>query len=255
MINFQAPRRAGTDYVRSREMKVGEVAKRTGLSVRTLHYYDEIGLLPPSQHTDSHHRLYGADELMRLQQIKSLRQLGFSLDEVRECLDSPRFTPRRTIELHVERLREQIGQQQRLVLLLQTLAASFELGAAASADDFINAIEGITMIEKHFTSEQLQEIKRRGEELGPEHIRAVEAEWPTLIARVRAEMQKGTEPTSEAMRPLATRWRELVREFTGGNPAIEQTLRASFTTEPKMMERSCLDPEIFTYVNKAIRAL
>ena len=57
-------------------IKVGEVAKRTGLSVRTLHHYDEIGLLSPSRRTASGHRLYGAGELARLQQIKSLRQLG-----------------------------------------------------------------------------------------------------------------------------------------------------------------------------------
>ena len=73
----------------SRGMKVGELAKRTGLSVRALHYYDEIGLLQPSEVTESGHRLYGEAELVRLQQIKSLRQLGFSLDEIRACLDTP----------------------------------------------------------------------------------------------------------------------------------------------------------------------
>jgi DNA-binding transcriptional MerR regulator len=81
-------------------MKVGEVAKRTGLSVRTLHYYDEIGLLSPAEHTASRHRLYGAPEILRLQQIKSLRQLGFSLDEIREMLDSPTLSPRRVLEMH-----------------------------------------------------------------------------------------------------------------------------------------------------------
>ena len=69
-----------TAYADSREtgMKVGQLAKRTGVSVRALHYYDEIGLLQPSTLTKSGHRLYGPAELVRLQQIKSLRQLGFS---------------------------------------------------------------------------------------------------------------------------------------------------------------------------------
>jgi len=67
-------------------MKVGDLAKQTGVSVRTLHYYDEIGLLHPQKHTDSQHRLYGPAELERLQQIKSLRELGFSLDDIRELL-------------------------------------------------------------------------------------------------------------------------------------------------------------------------
>ncbi|HVX38886.1 MAG TPA: MerR family transcriptional regulator [Gemmatimonadaceae bacterium] len=253
MITFTSSRE--TVHVPPSGMKVGELAKRTGLSVRTLHYYDEIGLLQPSQVTDSRHRLYGPGELARLQQIKSLRQLGFSLDEIRACLDSPAFSPKRVLELHVKRLREQIADQQRLVALLETLSATFDGGIAASPDDFIKAIEGITMIERSFTPEELRELKERGEKLGAAHIKAVEAEWPTLIARVHAEMLAGTDPTSETMRPLAQRWRELVREFTGGNPRIEQKVRANFVENPELMRRNGLDPELFAYVNKAIRAL
>lgn len=63
--------------------KVGELAKRTGLSMRTLHYYDEIGLLSPSRRTEADHRLYAAHDIVRLQQIKSLRHLGFGLEEIR----------------------------------------------------------------------------------------------------------------------------------------------------------------------------
>ena len=253
MITFMSP--PETVYVPSRGMKVGELAKRTGLSIRTLHYYDEIGLLQPSQLTESRHRLYGPDELVRLQQIKSLRQLGFSLDEIRACLDSPEFSPKKVLELHVLRLRGQIADQQRLVALLETLAATFDNGTRPAPDDFIRAIEGITMIERSFTPEELRELKERGEKLGAAHIKAVEAEWPRLIAQVRAEMEAGTDPASDTMRPLAQRWRELVREFTGGNMQIEQKVRANFVNNPEMMRRSGIDPEIFSYVNKAIRAL
>ena len=81
--------------------KVGELARRTGLSVRTLHYYDEIGLLSPSRRTEAGHRLYTAGDVVRLQQIKSLRHLGFGLKEIRECLDRPDFPLSRVIELHL----------------------------------------------------------------------------------------------------------------------------------------------------------
>src|SRR3569833_4723837 len=106
MANYLRPRE--TVYADPNGMKVGELARRTGLSVRTLHYYDEIGLLQPSKLTGSRHRVYGPSELVRLQQIKSLRQLGFSLDEIRECLDAPEFSPRRVRGMHVERIRKQI---------------------------------------------------------------------------------------------------------------------------------------------------
>jgi DNA-binding transcriptional MerR regulator len=58
-------------------LKVGELARRTGLTVRTLHHYDEIGLLNPSLHTEAGYRLYTAGDVARLQQVLSLRQLGF----------------------------------------------------------------------------------------------------------------------------------------------------------------------------------
>ena len=239
----------------SQGMKVGELAKRTGLSVRTLHYYDEIGLLQPSELTESGHRRYGAAEVVRLQQIKSLRQLGLSLDEIRNCLDTPEFSPRRVLELHVKRLRNQIDQQERLIGLLEILAASFDAGAVASTDDFVKAIEGITSIDRLFTRDEIDEIRNRAAELGREHIRAVEAEWPVLISRVRAEMSAGTDPASSVMRPLAARWRELVREFTGGNPNIERKVRAAYAQEPALARRSGLDQQLSAYVNVAMRAL
>src|SRR5215211_9427810 len=98
--------------------KVGELARRTGLSVRTLHYYEEIGLLSPSRRTDGGHRLYAGGDVVRLQQIKSLRQLGFNLREVKECLDRPDFPLRRVISLHILRLRERIELERRLCDLL-----------------------------------------------------------------------------------------------------------------------------------------
>jgi DNA-binding transcriptional MerR regulator len=242
-------------YVESNGMKVGELARRTGVSVRTLHYYGEIGLLRPRAVTSAGHRLYGTGELARLQQIKSLRQLGFGLEEIRTCLDTPEFAPRKVIAMHVERLRAQIRQEERLVALLQTLDAGWASGSLASPDDFIRAIESITQLQRTFSPDEIREIRERGERLGHDHIREVEREWPSLINQVRNEMQAGTAATSERMRLLATRWRELVREFTGGNPTIEQKVRAGFVDEPMRMTRSGLDPELFAYVNAAIRAL
>jgi DNA-binding transcriptional MerR regulator len=239
----------------SQFIRIGELAKRTGVSVRTLHYYDEIGLLRPSAVTATRHRRYGPAELVRLQQIKSLRGLGFSLDEVAACLDAPEFSPTRVIDLHVQRLREQIAKEERLVALLETLAAGYRAATMRSTDDLIGVIEEITAIEKTFTPDELEEIRQRGERVGAAHIKAVEAEWPVLIANVRREMLEGTEPTNARMRPLATRWRDLVREFTGGNPNIERKVRAKFIADPKTMARSGLDPAILAYVNAAIRAL
>ena len=109
-------------------LKVGELARRTGLTVRTLHHYDNVGLLSPSCRTESGHRLYTSDDIARLQQVMSLRQFGLSLDEVRDCLGRPDFSPQRVIELHLERLRQQIAHQQQLCGRLEALAARLRGG-------------------------------------------------------------------------------------------------------------------------------
>jgi DNA-binding transcriptional MerR regulator len=68
-------------------LRVGELAERAGVSVRTLHHYEAIGLLVPSARTDAGHRRYARSDIARLARIRALTALGFSLDEVRVCLD------------------------------------------------------------------------------------------------------------------------------------------------------------------------
>ncbi len=209
-------------------LKVGELAKQTGLSIRALHYYDEIGLLSPSRRTESGHRLYTAGDAVRLQQIKSLRYLGASLEEIQETLDRPGFSPRRLIELHLSRLRDQIELQQKLCDRLEEIAARLSSKEEVSAEEFVRTMEVIRMSERlweYYTPEQREEIEERGRALGEERIRQAEAEWPELMEQVRAEMEAGIEPSDERVQLLAKRWMELVREFTGGNPEIERSVR------------------------------
>jgi DNA-binding transcriptional MerR regulator len=113
--------------------KVGELARATELTIRTLHY-DEIGLLSPRLHTDSGHRFDTASDVVRLQQIISLRRLGLSLDEVRDCLSRPESTALATIEMHLVRLCEQIAAKQRLCRRLETIADGPRAAAEVSAD-------------------------------------------------------------------------------------------------------------------------
>ena len=71
--------------------KVGELAKITGLTVRTLRFYDQIGLFSPSEHSDAGHRLYNEADLSRLQQILSLKELGLTLEEIRSIVTGGHF--------------------------------------------------------------------------------------------------------------------------------------------------------------------
>ncbi|CAM3483766.1 MerR family transcriptional regulator [Corallococcus sp. ZKHCc1 1396] len=237
------------------ELKVGELARRTGLSVRALHHYDEIGLLKPSAHTASGHRLYTAADIARLSHILSLKQLGFSLEEISGTLGRADFSALRVVELRLQRAREQLAEQCQLCERLDTLARQLRAAEPVSADDFLQTIEAMAMFEKYYTPEQLKELEARRQAMGEDAIKEVEAEWPRLIARMREELEKGTDPAAEPVRTLATRWRELVRAFTGGNPGIEKSLNTLHQQEPQVAERQGRDPKLMEYVGRAMAAL
>ena len=112
----------------------------------------------------------------------------------------------------------------------------------------------MTMFEKYLSEEQLATLAERKEQLGAEHIAAVEAEWPRLIAGVRDAMQRGVDPAAAELRPLVTRWQELVRQFTGGDPQIAGAVRKMYAGEPAARQRAGLDEGIMEYVTRAIAA-
>ncbi|HEY2295215.1 MAG TPA: MerR family transcriptional regulator [Thermoanaerobaculia bacterium] len=204
--------------------KVGELAKRTGVSVRALHHYDEIGLLSPSHRSEAGYRLYTEVDVARLQQIRSLRALGFSLEESRDFLKRPEVTPDRVLRLHIAHLKEQIAAQQGLADRLEQVARRWRSDQKVPTEEFLQIIEVTNMIGKYYTPEQMEQLKQRGEMLGEGHIHQVEAEWPELMAKVQAEMDKGTDPADERVQALARRWKELVEEFTGGDPGIAKSV-------------------------------
>jgi DNA-binding transcriptional MerR regulator len=97
---------------------VGEVARLSGLSVRALRHYDEIGLLKPLTVGENGYRYYGPDELLRLQQILLQRELGVPLEEIRRALDAPDFDRLAALEAHRDRL---AAEARRYADLMETL--------------------------------------------------------------------------------------------------------------------------------------
>jgi DNA-binding transcriptional MerR regulator len=244
--------------MRFEALKVGELARRTGLTVRTLHHYDEIGLLRPSLHTGSGHRLYAAGDVARLQQVVSLRQLGFSLEEIRDCLDRPGFSPLEVIRLHAARLREQIELQRSLCERLEALAECFRTAGEVSADVFLQTIEAMNMIESYYTPEQMENFKKRREEAaaaGEDITAKGTADWAALMAEMTAEMQKGTDPAEPKVQALNQRRQALVNAFTGGDVEVERSLKRMWTEQgDKLSAQFGYDPKLMEYLAKAAEA-
>jgi MerR family transcriptional regulator, thiopeptide resistance regulator len=230
-------------------LKVGQLAKRTGISVRTLHYYDELGLLPPSGRTDAGYRLYTHGDIARLQQIRSLQYLGLSLADVAECLARPDSSLLGALEMQIARLNEQIEQQQQLRAGLEGLVSRLRHEESISVEDLTRTMEVMKRMEQYYTPEQLEYLRRRREQVGEERIREVETTaWPDLIAEVRAAVDQGLDPASSQARELAERWMALVQEFTGGDPGIERSLGNIYKQEQPKDIHPAMDPRMREYM-------
>ncbi len=109
-------------------LTVGDVARRSGLTVRTLHHYDAIGLLIPSGRTHADHRLYSEDDLRRLLSIQHLKGLGLGLADVAAALDDPAFDARDAVDRHVAVVEARIAAERELLARLRSLAGAADVG-------------------------------------------------------------------------------------------------------------------------------
>lgn len=126
--------------------KIGDLADATGVTVRTLHYYEEIGLLVPSARTSAGHRLYGRGEIERLYRICSLRQLGMPLDGVRRSLDESGDGLTTAISGHLADLDRRLATENRLRARLARLVGTLDAGAEPT-NEIINVLEDMNMLE------------------------------------------------------------------------------------------------------------
>ncbi|MHC5268217.1 MerR family transcriptional regulator [Enterococcus sp. LJL98] len=105
------------------EYSIKEMSTLSGVSRRTLRYYDTIGLLPPKRTTDSGYRLYGEEEVNRLQQILLYKRMGLKLEEIRAILTSEAFDVKKALEAHHQVLLE---QQKTLRAIIETVEQTIE---------------------------------------------------------------------------------------------------------------------------------
>lgn len=140
---------------------ISQVAELTGASTRTLQYYDEIGLLKPSELTQSGYRLYNDEALQKLQQILFFKELGFKLKEINEILQKPDFDKIATFKKQKELLLLKRNRTDRLIQLLDRLEKGEQCMSFKEFDlsDYIKALEDFKAnntneVLKHFGSIQ-----------------------------------------------------------------------------------------------------
>ncbi|WP_127582084.1 MerR family transcriptional regulator [Paenibacillus koleovorans] len=126
-----------------RYWKVGDLAKLTGLTVRTLRFYDQIGLFSPSGQTESGHRLYNELDLSRLHQILSLKELGLSLEEIKSALHGGQISPLEIVGLQIDQITEQMKLQQKLLEQLRHVSKLMQGKAELTVEDFTSLLQAM----------------------------------------------------------------------------------------------------------------
>jgi len=184
---------------------VGELARATGLTVRTLHHYDRIGLLVPSARNHAGHRRYADADVRRLHQILALRGFGLGLAEIREVLDGSGPDPRDLIRHQLDQVEERIAVAHRLRHQLTALLGALDGAAEPSARTFIELIEVMTAMERPLTPEQFEEMAERrrkaAAQLTPEQLAAMTRERDRLMAELSPAELAEMNRKRDALRP------------------------------------------------------
>jgi MerR family transcriptional regulator, thiopeptide resistance regulator len=236
-----------------RTWRIGELAAAAHVSVRTLRHYDAIGLLRPAQRTDAGYRVYAEADVVRLYRILGLRSLGLPLDEIGGLLDAGvplAGVLHRQVDAVERRMSADAALRRRLQDLL---AAAAEHGA--SIDDLTDTMKAMAMTDRYYTPEQQETLERRRNELGADGMRGAEEAWAQLIADAEAERAAGTDPSDPRMQAIAGRWRDLIEQFTGGDPGIRASLGRMYRERgAEQASRGAVTGELMEYVGSALAA-
>lgn len=230
-------------------LKIGELAKRTGLTVRTLHHYDDLGLLSPSARSEAGYRLYNRADVARLHSILALRQLGLPLADIGASLANQGSTLAALIQRQLQAIQLQITEAVALRDRLSHLQHALQHGDEPELADWLTTLELMTMYDKYFTADEQNELRERKEDPA---VAATQLAWPVLIAEVKQLMAAATPVTDAAVQAAALRWAALVQQFTGGNPNLLVKSAQMMMQEPNMQAQTGIDPTMMSYIALAL---
>lgn len=206
-----------TQTVNTEHWTVGEVADLTRVSVRTLHHYDAVGLLRPSERSEAGYRLYTAPDLRRLHRILTLRDLGFALADITSLLDADEAGQRRALEMQAALLREQLAATRRrlraVTSLLQEDKTMNTQDIKTLFDNFDHSQYEAETKERWGDTEAYRQSAERMKGYGPAETERMKTEGAEIQARYAALLAAGTAPDSpeaaevaEAQRAYFDRW-------------------------------------------------
>lgn len=218
-------------------LQTREFACLAKVTVRTLHYYDRIGLLKPKHYDRNGFRLYGETEFARLQQITTLKFIGFSLNQIKEILRGREFDLADSLQLQRKILEAQRDRLNHALEAINRAEKVFKQNGATDWESFNKIIEVINMqqntdwTKKYYSETAQRRIEERKSLWSPELQERVTKDWNDLTRDIEAAIADNVSPADERAQKLAARWRALIEEFTGGDREIQAGLNRMYADE------------------------
>jgi len=205
-----------------------EFAKRAGVTVRALHHYDRLELLKPSGRTTAGYRVYSDRDFARLEQIVALKFIGFPLFQIRDLLRRKDTDLSAALRHQRQILAEKRDHLDRAMQAIERAEKIVAAGGKPDWEPFRKVIEVIQMqtrkdwMKKYYTEEQLASLRQRW---SLEVQAEAEQGWAALAKDTEAAIARGERPDGDTGLQLAARRQQLLSQFTGGDPGIEENLR------------------------------
>ena len=237
------------------EYTVGELAKRSGLTVRALHHYEKMGLLPPSGRTQAGYRLYAERDVRVLHRILAYRQMGVVLKEIGPllCADAPPL--RDVLTRQLAAAKAELARQQALVATLERVAQRAQKGNDQGdlTDELLGLMRLMRTYERYFSENELQQLREMQARLGDEGLQHIKAEVAVLLPAMRDAMEAGTDPHGPAVAVLARRWLALDRLFPVDD-SLRDKGRAMLAEEPGLQSETGITPALIAFIDQAVLA-
>jgi DNA-binding transcriptional MerR regulator len=224
------------------QLKIGELASRAGLSVRALHHYDAVGLLSPSARSPAGARLYAQSDIVRLHRIQALKQMGYSLPDIREALRDTSVQPVETIQKQISALEAQASKARKLSVSLKHLVKQIEIRGELQGSDWLDILELMTIYKKHLTDEEMDTIHRPN----------LDMQWARLVAEVKQAMYSQLTTDSQEAQSMAWRWVRLVIAKSNNNAALACKLKAMQEREVRAQDILGITPSMFDWIGQTI---
>lgn len=231
----------------------GQLAALTGLSIRTLRYYDQIGLFSPSLYTEAGHRRYTGEDMQLLLQILVLKKMHLPLEEIKEIIRTSSQDMLGTLDQQINRVKSEITMQQKLLQQLEQTRMEAVKSERISVEGLTSLFELIQFNHSsYFTEEQLQKMREYYLNTSDTALKLGKKQFKDLLKALKDSKEKQIPPQDPSVQELAKKWQGLTNIFSDGDNGITKNAEKFYAENPQPALHYGLDSTLYKYIQEAL---